>query len=103
MLVNLFSYLPVPVERDGKTGWRLISDFRLGQCLRKDGKVVKDRLIQRLEDAVKSGQIELHLAKTCGPQDKIETVLPTSDGLPTLVLSPDNKELLGLLTPFDLL
>ncbi len=103
MLVNSFSYLPVPVEKDGKTDWRLISDFRLAQCLRKNGKVVKEGLIQRLEGAVQSGQIELHSAKTCCPQDKIEAVLPTSDGLPTLVLSPDNNELLGILTPFDLL
>jgi hypothetical protein len=103
MLVNSFSYLPVQVEKESKTDWRLISDFRLAQCLRKNGKVAKEGLIQRLEDAVKSGQIELHSAKTCGPQDKIEAVLPTSDGLPTLVLSPDNNELLGILTPFDLL
>lgn len=103
MLVNSFSYLPVPIENGGTTDWRLISDFRLAQCLRKNGKVVKDGLIQRLEDAVKSQQIELHSAKTCGPQDKIETVLRTSDGLPTLILSPDNAELLGILTPFDLL
>jgi hypothetical protein len=103
MLVNSFSYLPVPVEKEDKTDWRLISDFRLAQCLRKNGKVVKEGLIQRLEDAVESGQLELHSAKTCGPQDKIEVVLPTSDGLPTLVLSPDNRELLGILTPFDLL
>lgn len=103
MLVNSFSYLPVQVEKEGKADWRLISDFRLGQCLRKNGKVVKDGLMQRLEDAVKSGQIELHPARTCGPQDKIEAVLRTSDGLPTLVLSPYNEELLGILTPFDLL
>lgn len=103
MLVNSFSYLPVPVEKEGRTDWRLISDFRLGQCLRKNGKVVKDGLIQRLQDAVKSGQIELHSAKSCGPQDKIEAILQTSDGLPTLVLSSENNDLLGILTPFDLL
>jgi hypothetical protein len=103
MLVNSFSYLPVPVERDGNTEWLLISDFRLGQCLRKNGKVMKDGLIQRLHDAVGAGQIELHSAKTCYPQDKIEAILQTSDGRPALVLSPDNKELLGILTPFDLL
>jgi hypothetical protein len=103
MLVNSFSYLPVPVEKEGKTDWSLISDFRLAQCLRKNGKVVKEGLIQRLEDAVKSGQLKLDSAKTCGPEDKIESVLPTSDGLPTLVVSPANKERLGILTPFDLL
>jgi hypothetical protein len=103
MLVNSFSYLPVQVEKDGKKDWRLISDFRLAQCLRKNGKVGKVELIQRLEDAVKSGDIELHAAKTYGPQEKIEAVLRTSDGLPTLVLAPNNNELLGILTPFDLL
>jgi hypothetical protein len=103
MLVNSFSYLPVPVEKEGNTDWRLISDFRLAQSLRKNGKIAKDGLIQKLQDAVISGQIELHSAKTCYPQEKIEAVLQTSGGLPTLVLSPDNKELLGILTSFDLL
>jgi hypothetical protein len=103
MLVNSFSYLPVQVETEGKSSWRFISDFRLAQCLRRSGKVTKDGLVQRLGDAVKAGQIELHSATVCGPQDKIDAVLPTSEGLPTLVLSPDNNELLGILTPFDLL
>ena len=103
MLVNSFSYLPVPVGNGGKTNWQLISDFRLSQCLRKNGKLVKETLIQKLEDSVKSGQIELHSARTCRPQDKIETVLLTSEALPTLVLSPDRMDLLGILTPFDLL
>jgi hypothetical protein len=93
----------VPVEKEGKSGWRLVSDFRLAQCLRKTGKVVKEGLVQRLEDAEKSGQIALHPAKTCGPPEKIEAVLPVSDGPPTLVVSPDNHGLLGILTPFDLL
>jgi len=103
MLVNSFSYLPVPVEKNGNTDWRLVSDCRLARCLRKKGRVTKDALIQGLGEAVKSGQIELHSARTCSPQDKIESVLQRSDELPTLVLSPYNKELLGILTPFDLL
>jgi hypothetical protein len=103
MLVNSFSYLPVPVENGGNKDWRLISDFRLVQCLRRNGKSEKEGLVQKLEDCVKSGQIELHLPKICHPQDKIELILQTSEGLPTLVLSPDQKELLGILTPFDLL
>lgn len=103
MLVNSFSYLPVPIQSDGQTDWKLISDFRLSHYLRKNGKIEKGGLIQRLQDAVKLGQIELHTVRTCDPCDKIETLLQTSDGLPTLVLSPDNNELLGILTPFDLL
>ncbi len=103
MLVNSFSYLPVPIENDGNTDWRLISDFRLGQYLRRNGKDLKDRLIQRLGETVKSQDIELHSVNTCHPQEKIEAVLQTSEGLPTLVLSLDKKELLGIVTPFDLL
>src|SRR5216683_3446028 len=98
MLVNSFSYLPVPVEKNGSTDWQLISDFRLGHCLRKDGKVAKKGLIQTLHDAVASGQIELHTARTCFPQEKVETTIQTTEGLPTLVLSADKKDLLGILT-----
>ena len=103
MLVNSFTYLPVPTETGEKTNWQLISDFRLAQYLRKDGKVSKDRLIQRLLEAVKSGQMELLQAKTCSPQDKVEEVLQGPEGLPTIVVSPDGKQLLGIVTSFDLL
>jgi len=103
MLVNSFSYLPVPVENGGNIEWRLISDFRLSQYLRKNGEVVKDRLVQSLGETVKSLDIKLHSVNACQPQDKIEAILQTSEGLPTLVLTPDQKELLGIVTPFDLL
>jgi hypothetical protein len=103
MLVNSFSYLPVKVEKGSNISWRFISDFRLAQCLRRNGKITRDGLVQQLGDAVKDGQIELHSATVCGPQDQIDAVLARSDGLPTLVLLPDNNELLGILTPFDLL
>src|SRR6266481_4892831 len=65
MLVNSFTYLPIPAETGEKTNWQLISDFRLAQYLRKNGRVSKDRLIERLQEAVKSGQMELVQAKTC--------------------------------------
>jgi hypothetical protein len=103
MLVNSFSYLPVPIEKEKKTNWRLVSDFRLAQYLRKDGRASKERLIQRLQEAVNLGRMELLPAKTCNPQDKIEETLQKSEGLPTLVVSPDSEQLLGILTSFDLL
>jgi hypothetical protein len=103
MLVNSFSYLPVPIDRGSKKEWKFISDFRLSQFLRRNGKIEKDRLVQLLQDVVNSGEIELHSAKTCGPCDKIESLLSERDGLPTLILSLDKNELLGILTPFDLL
>ncbi len=102
MLASSFSYLPVRIEKAGTVEWFLISDFQLGRCLRKKGKIGKSELILRLQDARESGQIDLHRAKICGPQDPIESVLQT-DGMPTLVVSPVNTELLGIVTPFDLL
>jgi hypothetical protein len=102
MLANSFSYLPVRTEKEGKPDWFLISDFQLARCLRKKTKIEKKDLVLRLQDARESGQIDLHQAKTCAPQDKVEVVLCT-DGLPTLVLSETNDELLGIVTPFDLL
>lgn len=101
MLVNSFSYLPV--QRNGEAGWGLISDFGLARCLRNKGRVSKEVLIQRLEEAVDSGQIELLSATTCHPEDTVEKVLQMSDGLPTLVLSKDRNDLVGIVTPFDLL
>lgn len=102
MLVNSFSFLPVPVKEDGKTVWKLASDLRLARYLRTNGVVARERLVHKLQEALDSGQMELLPAPTCGPDEKLEAVLRT-DGLPTLVLSSASRELLGIVTPFDLL
>ncbi len=102
MLVNSFSFLPVPPAGEREANWRLVSDFRLAQYLRVDGDVSKERLAQKLEQAVESGQLELHAADTCNTEDDIKMVLGKSNGLPAVVLSPE-KQLMGILTPFDLL
>jgi hypothetical protein len=102
MLVNSFSFLPVPVNVNGATVWKLVSDLRLAQYLRKDGAVSKERLVHKLQEALDSHQMELLPAPTCSPDEKLEAVL-RSEGLPTLVLSSLNRELLGIVTPFDLL
>ena len=103
MLVNSFSFLPVPHNEDGKTVWKLVSDFRLAQYLRKDGAICSKRLVHNLQTALDSHEMELLPAQTCGPDEKVEVVLRTPEGLPTLVLSPANSELLGIVSPFDLL
>ena len=102
MLVNSFSFLPVPPAGEREANWRLVSDFRLAQYLRVDGDVSKERLAQKLQQAVESGQLELHAADTCYTEDDIKTLLGKSNGLPAVVLSPE-KQLMGILTPFDLL
>lgn len=43
------------------------------------------------------------ITETSEPTETIETVLKKSKGLPILVLSSDNQNLVGILTPFDLL
>jgi hypothetical protein len=102
MLVNSFSFLPVPPAEEQGTNWRLVSDFRLAQYLRVNGDVSKERLGQKLQQAVESGQLELHPADACHTDDDIQIILDKSRGLPTVVLSPD-EQLMGILTPFDLL
>jgi len=102
MLVNSFSFLPVPVKEGSTTVWKLVSDLRLAQYLRRDGAVSKERLVHKLQEALDSQQMELHPAPTCGPDEKLESVLRT-EGIPTLVVSTGSGELLGIVTPFDLL
>jgi hypothetical protein len=75
MLVNSFSYLPVPTSENGVPVWRLIADFQLAQYLRTDGEISTNRLTQKLQQVVDSGQLQLLLAETCGPEDGIEAVL----------------------------
>lgn len=103
MLVNSFSYLPVAIQKNGNSEWGLISDLQLAKYLRKEGIASEEKLTQALQDAIRSKQIELHVAKVCRPQDSVESVLKMSDGLPTLVVSAEKKELLGIVTSFDLL
>lgn len=62
----------------------------------------RERLAQKLQQAVDSGQLELHAADTCTTEDDIKVVLGRSEGLPAVVLSPE-KHLMGIVTPFDLL
>jgi len=108
MLVNSYSYLPLPIQRGNNREWCLISDFRLGQYIRHNEKIAKgadarDVLSRTLEDCVGSGEIELHVAKTCEAQATISSIFQMSDGSPILVLAPNGGDLLGILTAFDLL
>jgi hypothetical protein len=104
MLVNSFSYLPVPVDEAGNTAWRLISDFSLACYLRSAMKgELKKRLAQTLKEVVESGKLDLLPTESLRPEDSIEAALQESKGLPVVVPSPDGKALIGILTPFDLL
>jgi hypothetical protein len=112
MLEGSFSYLPVQTTADGKSAWKLVSDLELARYLKtaRNAEERKSRLVQTLADAQKPGGIQLRDPKTCGPEDLISDLFKRCDGhsdwdgLPILVVrSSPEKDLLGILTPFDLL
>jgi hypothetical protein len=104
MLASSFSCLPVKAEHGGKPLWELVSDKALAQYLRcgPNGGLLKDMLVQPLGEAKTNGII-LPVARTCVATDTVRDVLAGWDGQPVLVLRQNKGELLGILTPYDLL
>ena len=112
MLESSFSYLPVRTSPDGEAPWKLVSDLELARYLRtaEDAEDRKRRLVQPLADSQKPDGIELRDPKTYGPEELISAIFKQCDGsidwdgLPILVVRSNlEKDLLGILTPFDLL
>jgi hypothetical protein len=110
MLTNSFSYLPVNTGADAKPPWQLVSDKELLKYLRlrPDSMPLRTVLVQRLEQATTANSPKLVLidAHTCSPSDLVKQVLadaPAWDGRPILVTRGKSQELLGILTPYDLL
>ncbi len=95
MLANSFSYLPVL----WKDKWHLISDQKLALYLRKGNR--NERLAETLQRAVDFDASLLDGAQFCHVGD---LKLPTFSGRPILVCRrEDTKDLVGILTAFDLL
>ena len=110
MLANSFSYLPVNTGTEAKASWQLVSDRELVKYLRlrPDGVLLRSLLVQRLEQALTGNGPKLVLieAQTCGPSNAVKQVLadrPDWDGRPILVTRGNSHELLGILTPYNLL
>jgi hypothetical protein len=105
MLVNAFSHLPVKVENQGKPVWHLISELTIARHLRlkSNGGSPKSLMAQSLEDALKEHNLDLARARTCGAADTVKDVTAGWDGVPILVTRGNNDDLLGILTPYDLL
>ena len=101
MLLNSFSYLPVFKDKQ----WHLVSDFALTKYLKgTEGKEKRTRLSRNLEDALKLEQIGIKAAKTVYPECFINELLEGNwEGLPLCVVSENSTEIIGILTPFDLL
>ncbi len=104
MLVNSFSYLPVLASYESEPK-ELISDLAVAQYLRgeSDGRFFKQRLTQTLGDVLSSKAIKCCEPRVCTPDTLIIDALKYLDNLPILVKSASSKQLVGLLTAFDLL
>jgi hypothetical protein len=105
MLENSFSYLPVKRMHEGKSRWEILTDSALANYLRvmKSSGQRKNLLMQPLEKAIEDGGLKLLEAKICNPENTVSAALGCWDGLPVLVARNGTDELLGILTPHDLL
>jgi hypothetical protein len=97
-------FLPAVATGEGpQPFWQVILDSGLARYLRADGEPSRDLLVQKLSNAVESKRLQLLPVQSCGPEDPLDVVLQGADGLPRMVVSPVSRQLLGILTPFDLL
>lgn len=106
MLANSFTYLPMLCESSGKKIWHLLSDYSVAQYLRSvpyDQR--NDRLAISVSDAIQQYHLKIEKAPTCCPEKTIDEVIGSFEqGKPMLVIDDSVYEnLLGILTPFDLL
>ncbi len=98
MLSNSFSYLPI--FRDNR--WKLVSDLNMSKYLRESLSKAERR--KRLSQKLKDSRVELMETKIVSSTDEIKQVIKNWDGLPICVtLKNSSEEIVGILTPFDLL
>ena len=102
MLANSFSFLPVKHSDGGR--WSLVSDLAIAGYLRGENR--RSRLAQTLGEAIKGG-LKLPDALTIRADTDVDTVLNKMTTEPfghvLLVTDESNQQLLGIVTPFDLL
>ncbi|SPE57231.1 conserved hypothetical protein [Verrucomicrobia bacterium] len=117
MLENSFSWLPVCVEAAGQPAWQLVSDTEVALYLRpkphcKQRADLRGRSLQEATKGHDGIKLNLITAPTLEPKAKVVDVLikwDSQDGklgqntLPVLVTRKGTAELLGILTPHDLL
>ena len=103
MLAHSFSYLPVYVEVE--SAWKLVSDLLIAKYLRSvsdDDR--KTRLAKSLQDAINQDGLRLLDAKRYHSNQRTSEIIDALSGLPVLICRKEHQEdLVGILTPFDLL
>jgi hypothetical protein len=106
MLASSFSYLPIWYTLEGKEKWCLLSDYSVARYLRAAPFEQRNkRLATSVEKAHQSGSLHIEEAVPCPADDEIDKAMTRfRDGKPLLVIDRSHeKNLLGILTPFDLL
>jgi len=105
MLSNSFSALPISIQMGSKNRWMLLWDEAIMRMIWGKSREDRDRLLsQTIEDAIKNEKLELREAAVCTPRDAIESIATRSQW-PVLVIdnSSGTENLVGIVTPFDLL
>jgi hypothetical protein len=103
MLTNSFSYLPLKEVPGGSLSW--ISDFELARCLRSASSTNqrKELLALSLGEARRTKKIKLDPAATCFPGETVGDAITKSGGKPVLVIDDGSQDVIGIITPFDVL
>lgn len=102
MLATSYSYLPVYLDFQDKGGWYIISDYAVAQYLRPaTQKERNQRLARTVEEAIGEG-LTVRKAVLCNHDVPINEALERSEGGPVLIVAArKSKQLLGIMTPFD--
>jgi len=105
MLANSFSCLPVSVRNRRGQKWYIVSDKDVVAYLRSatTQKERKARLAKQLKEAVAEKNLKLSPANCISPGTLIRELIDDREEVPVLVVNGTSMELLGILTPFDLL
>ena len=98
MLTHSFSYLPVQIKNEIKSEWKMLLDADLAEYLVVKGP---DARKETVEEAIKNG-LNLEDAVEVKPTYCKRKALKEMEGKAAVVIK-EKKQLLGIVTPFDLL
>lgn len=104
MMANAFSFLPVRMSDNEVRDWLVVSDTAIANFLGPQRGEDRDRrLRQSLEGAWRSGSLKLEQPRCVTPNFLAAELKDSISATPILVTDPASKELIGILTAFDLL
>ena len=102
MLTHSFSYLPIKIG----TEWKLLTDVNLAKYLAQAKSIKKwKKLMWETVECAKEKELELECVKTVEQTDSKVCALKKMNGKAAIVTEgeEENKDLVGIITPFDLL